>query len=524
MESNGITSAEETDGGRPERVLLTGATGYIGGRLIDPLEAREIRLRCMARRPEHLAPRVAEETEIVAGDVLEPSSLREPLRDVDVAYYLIHSMGATGDFSQKDREAAENFAAAAEDAGVGRIIYLGGLGHGDDLSEHLRSRQQVGEILRASSVPTVELRASIIIGSGSLSFEMIRALVERLPVMICPRWVRTPTQPIAVEDVIEYLLEALDAPEGGSHLYEIGGTDRVSYWEIMQEYAQQRGLRRLMIPVPVLTPALSSLWLGLVTPLYARIGKKLVDGLRNPTVVRDSTALEEFDVAPRGIRAAIERALIHEDEEFARTRWSDAFSSAGEKGSSRAETAGWGGRRVGARRVDSRATEVPHPPSRAFAPIRRIGGRVGWYYGDHLWRIRGFLDLLMGGVGLRRGRRDPETPLPGDALDFWRVEAYEPDHLLRLRAEMKVPGRAWLQFEVRGVDDDGSEDSSAPHAGRASAPDSRATPRSIVRQTAVFDPVGLAGLLYWYGIYPIHVLVFRGMFRGIVEAMEHSGD
>jgi len=499
-----------------DRVLLTGATGYIGGRLVDPLEARPERLRCMVRRPRHLRNRVSPDTEVVQGDVLDPASLRAPLRDVDVAYYLIHSMGSTEDFVSQDREAAENFARAAEEAGVRRIVYLGGLGHGDDLSDHLRSRQQVGEILRDSDVPTVELRASIIIGSGSLSFEMIRALVERLPVMICPRWVRTPTQPIGVEDVIAYLLGALDVPAEGSRLYEIGGADRVSYGEIMKEYAHQRGLRRVMIPVPVLTPSLSSLWLGLVTPLYARIGKKLVDGLRNPTVVRDPSALRDFDVRPRGIRDAVARALVNEDEEFARTRWSDALSAAGEEGVSeegsrrgeRPQTEGWGGRQVGTRRVDSRATVVPHPPERAFTPIRRIGGRVGWYYGNVLWRLRGFLDLLVGGVGLRRGRRDPETPLPGDALDFWRVEAYEPDHLLRLRAEMKVPGRAWLQFEVQETD--GGEGSSAD-------PD---VVRSTVRQTAVFDPVGLGGLLYWYALYPVHALIFRGMFRRIVETMD----
>ena len=490
------------------RVLLTGATGYIGGRLIEPLEERGLELRCMVRRPEHLRSRVSERTEVVEGDVLEPDSLVAPLRDVDVAYYMIHSMGSTGDFAEKDRRAAENFADAARAAGVRRIIYLGGLGHGDDLSEHLRSRQQVGRILRTSGVPTLELRASIIIGSGSLSFEMIRTLVERLPVMICPSWVRTPTQPIAVEDVVAYLVEALDHPVeagNGGRIYEIGGADRVSYGEIMEEYARQRGLRRLMIPVPVLTPYLSSLWLGLVTPLYARIGRKLVDGLRNPTVVRDPQALEDFDVEPRGIEEAIARALVNEDEEFARTRWSDALSSAG------TGTSSWGGRRVRSRQVDSRAAVVPHPPARAFAPIRRIGGEVGWYYADSLWKLRGFLDLLVGGVGLRRGRRDPELPLAGDALDFWRVEAFEVDRLLRLRAEMKVPGRAWLQFEV--------EEATGSHSGTGMAEGEEGT-KSLVRQTAVFDPVGLAGLAYWYALYPVHALIFRGMFRRILRAMD----
>jgi len=528
-----MTESNRPPGDDPIRVLLTGATGYIGGRLIEPLEEKGIDLRCMARQAERLEGRISPDTMVVEGDVLDPESLVEPLRNVDVAYYLIHSMGSTGDFAEQDARAAQNFVAAAEAAGVRRIIYLGGLGRGDDLSDHLRSRQEVGRILRSSSVPTLELRASIIIGSGSLSFEMIRALVERLPIMICPRWVRTPTQPIAVEDVVEYLLESLDHPGGESDVYEIGGADRVSYREIMEEYARQRGLRRFMVPVPVLTPHLSSLWLGLVTPLYARIGRKLVDGLRNPTVTRDHRAIEDFRVEPRGIREAIARALVNEDEEFAQTRWSDALSAAGDRES------GWGGRRVGSRQIDSRAAVVPHRPARAFNPIRRIGGDVGWYYGDFLWKLRGFLDLLAGGVGVRRGRRDPELPLPGDALDFWRVEAFEADHLLRLRAEMKVPGRAWLQFEVEAVDEDSARveansavvdadsdaagvESENPGSGGATSTAPSSLPRSRVRQTAIFDPMGLAGLLYWYALYPLHALVFRGMFRRIIEAMDEG--
>lgn len=299
--------------GRTSRILLTGATGYVGGRLIRPLEDRGERLRCMARRPDELAHRVSDETEVVGGDVLEPESLRGPLRDVGLAYYLIHSMGSAGDFAARDRRAAENFGDAAREAGVDRIVYLGGLGHGDDLSEHLRSRQEVGRVLRRSGVPTVEFRSSIIIGSGSLSFEMIRALVERLPVMVCPSWVRTPTQPIAVGDVVDYLVAALDRPGQESELFEIGGSDRVAYAGIMREYARQRGLHRVMIPVPVLSPRLSSLWLALVTPVYARVGRKLVDGLRNPTVVRDERALQAFDVQPLGISEAISRALADED-------------------------------------------------------------------------------------------------------------------------------------------------------------------------------------------------------------------
>ncbi len=470
------------------RVLLTGASGYVGGRLLRALESRGEMVRCVARHPAYLAQRVAPSSEVVAGDVLDPESLTDALRGVDVAYYLVHSMGSTGDFEQEDRAGAENFAAAAAAAGIRRIIYLGGLGRGDNLSPHLRSRQEVGRILRESGVPTVEFRASIVIGSGSLSFEMVRTLVNRLPVMITPRWVRTAAQPIAIEDLIDYLVAALEFPLDGSEVFEIGGADQVSYGGIMQEYARQRGLKRLMIPVPVLSPWLSARWLGLVTPLYARVGRKMLDSVRNSTVVEDERVLDAFPIRPRGIAEAVERALKSEDHLIAETRWSDALSS---KGASRS----WAGTRFLSRIVDSRTVRVLCTPAGSFAPIRRIGGTVGWYYGNWLWQLRGFLDLLVGGAGTRRGRRDPDQVLPGDTIDFWRVEAVEPDCRLRLQAEMKLPGRAWLEFEVT-PDGDGS----------------------IIRQTAVFDPVGLLGLAYWYVLYPIHRFVFRGMLDGIARA------
>ena len=470
------------------RVLLTGATGYVGGRLLAELERRGVALRCFLRRPESLRGRTAPSTELAAGDALDPQAVARALGAVDTAYYLIHSMGGE-DFAARDREAARFFGAAAREAGVKRIVYLGGLGeNAGGLSEHLRSRQETGEILRESGVPVVEFRASIVLGSGSLSFEMIRALVERLPVMICPRWVAVEAQPIAVEDVIAYLAAALDLPAGAGGVYEIGGPDRVTYGDLMREYARQRGLKRLLVPVPLLTPRLSSLWLGLVTPLYARVGRKLVDSMRNPTVVRDAAALLVFPVKPRGVREAIARALVNEDGTFARTRWSDAVSSSG-------LTERYGGDRIGTRFIDSRKALVPVPPSAAFAPIRRIGGDAGWYYGNFLWRLRGFLDLVAGGVGLRRGRRHPDELREGDALDFWRVEAVEPNRLLRLRAEMRVPGRAWLQFEI------------TPAAGGAE-----------IRQTAIFDSSGVFGLAYWYALYPFHRFVFGGMLRGIAAA------
>jgi uncharacterized protein YbjT (DUF2867 family) len=303
----------------------------VGGRLLQSLEDQGYRLRCLARRPDFLKPKVASSTEVVAGDVLDRASLDAALRGVAVAYYLVHSMGATGSFEDDDRTAARNFAGAAMAAGVERIIYLGGLG--DDtqtLSPHLRSRQEVGQILRQSGVPVLEFRASIVIGSGSLSFEMIRSLVERLPVMITPRWVSTPAQPIAIEDLIAYLLAALHVPVAGYCVYEIGGADQVSYADIMRTYARVRGMRLRMIPVPFLTPLLSSLWLGLVTPLYARIGRKLIQSIVHSTVVRDDASLRVFNIRPMGIEAAVRHALANEDKEFAVTRWSDALSSSGE--------------------------------------------------------------------------------------------------------------------------------------------------------------------------------------------------
>jgi len=476
-------------------ILLTGASGYIGGRLLKALEKEGRLVRCLARRPEFLNSRTAPSTGVIKADCLDRSSLTPAMAGAHTAYYLVHSMGSPGKFEREDRQAAQNFADAARAAGVKRIIYLGGLGdEGQALSAHLRSRHEVADILRSSGVPTIEFRASIVIGSGSLSFEMIRALVQRLPVMICPRWVGVKAQPIAVEDVIAYLIKALDLRPEQSHVFEIGGADQVSYGEIMQEYARQCGLRRWMIPVPVLTPRLSSLWLGLVTPVYARIGRKLVDSMRNPTLVRDPAALTILGVRPKGLREAIERALRQEDQEFGATRWSDALSSGGKPQS-------WGGVQFGTRLVDSRTVHLSVPPASAFAPVQRVGGSNGWYFANFMWWLRGSLDLLVGGVGLRRGRRDPVALASGDALDFWRVETIEPNRRLRLVAEMKLPGRAWLQFEVEP-------------AGEG----------SILRQTAIFDPAGLAGLLYWYSLYPAHCWIFEGMLRKMAERAEREAE
>ena len=477
---------------RPQ-ILLTGATGYVGGRLLTRLEAGGHRIRCIARRPESLSGKVRDTTEVVPGDLHNRDSLDRAMVGIDVAYYLVHSLGSAGDFEAEEAAAAQNFADAARDAGVHRIIFLGGLGASTpDASPHLRSRWRVGDILRTSGATVVEFRASIVIGSGSVSFEMVRALVERLPVMVTPRWVSAPAQPIAVNDLLQYLESALTVEVGGNQVFEIGGADVVSYGGLMREYAKQRGLRRTMIPVPVLTPRLSSLWLGLVTPVYARIGRKLIDSLRHASVVETRPPPATFDVEPVGVKEAIATAIRNEDREFAETRWSDALSSSGR------QTVGTSVR-VGTRLVDTRTVSVPMPADVAFAPVAAIGGETGWYFADYLWKTRGFLDLLTGGVGVRRGRRHPTELALGDTVDWWRVESYEPGRRVKLFAEMRLPGRAWLEFEAVPTDDG-----------------------AMIRQTAEFDPVGLAGLVYWYTLWPLHSYVFRGMIRGIADAAERA--
>jgi len=475
----------------PEKslILLTGASGYIGGRLLPSLENQGYRVRCVARHPEILKQKAGPSTEVVVGDVLDRPSLDSALHGVDVAYYMVHSMSSTGSFEETDRQAARNFSEAAKAAGVKGLIYVGGLGSDEEeLSAHLRSRHEVGEILRQSGLPVAEFRAAAVIGSGSASFELIRALVERLPIMLTPRWVKGKAQPIAIDDLLDYLMEALRIPISNYRMYEIGGADQVSYADMMRTYGRQRGLEPLIIPVPVLTPWLSALWLGLITPLYARIGRAIIESIVHVTVVRDNAALTTFSVRPMGIDEAIRRALAHEETHFAATRWSDALSSSGKSQS-------WGGVRFGTRLVDSRTLNVEAPPEVVFRCIERIGGDNGWYAYNWLWRVRGFIDLLEGGVGLRRGRSSPTTLRIGDTVDSFRVESIEPNRRLRLISEMHLFGRAWLEFEVTG-------------AGSS----------TTIRQTAIFDPVGLIGQVYWYSLYLPHELVFSGMLRGIAKA------
>ena len=480
------------------RILVTGATGYVGGRLVPRLLAAGHAVRCLARDPERLAGRPwRDRVEVVAGDALAPATLAPALAGIDVAFYLIHSLGTGEEFARRDREAAAAFGAAARADLRRECVVLGGLGDPETaLSHHLRSRQETGAALGQAGVPVTELRAGVVVGSGSLSFEMIRYLAERVPVMICPRWVFTRTQPIAIRNVLDYLVAALEHPESAGRTIEIGGADVVTYGEMMTGYAAARGLRRWLLPVPVLTPRLSSLWVHLVTPIPAAIARPLVLGLKNEVVVRDTLARQLFpEVVPLGFREAVRLALEKLDAGAVETSWSDALSSSqGDRPIVRLEN------REGMI-LERREIRVAASPERVFAAVSRLGGRTGWLYMDWTWRVRGALDRLVGGVGMRRGRRDPVELRPGDALDFWRVEAVEPPTLLRLRAEMKVPGRAWLQFEVREAEGE-----------------------SVLAQTAFFAPKGLAGLLYWYALYPVHALIFSGLVRRVAQRAEATSD
>lgn len=426
-------------------------------------------------------------TELIQSDLSDYPTLVNAMKGVDAAYYLVHAMGSAVDFETEDRRLADVFSRASRAARVKRLIYLGGIcpPAENDLSAHLRSRLEVGEVLQNSGVPTLEFRASIILGSGSLSFEIIRSLVERLPVMITPHWVRVKAQPIFIDDVLAYLLQGLEIPLPESRVFEIGGADVMSYGQLMNEYARQRGLRRWMIPVPVLTPRLSGIWLNLVAPVYARIGRKLVESIRHSTVVNREDALRVFSVKPLGVKEAMGRVLSGEERHFNSTRWADAVSS-------QSNERAWKDVPLGMRIVDYRQTLSAWSPQEAFSRIQRIGGNQGWYFMNVLWRFRGWVDAMVGGVGLRRGRRDPIDLRVGDALDYWRVEFFEPGQRLRLRAEMKLPGRAWLEFEVK------------PHPKG-----------SQIHQTAIFDPLGLWGLLYWYALLPIHIWIFSHMLNRI---------
>ncbi len=486
----------------PLRCLVTGASGYIGGRLVPELLSAGYAVRCMARDPGKLGDRPwSGEVEIAAADAMDDSAVRRAMEGVDVAYYLIHALGTGASFEQRDRTAAQTFAAAAQTAGVRRIIYLGGIAseRADRLSPHLRSRAEVGDILLASGVPTAALQAAVIIGSGSASFEMLRYLTERLPAMITPRWVDTRIQPIAVHDVLRYLAGSAALPADVSRRFDIGGPDVLTYAEMMRRYAEVAGLTpRIIVPVPLLTPRLSSLWVGLVTPVPSGLAMPLVESLRNEVVCSERDIAEYVPDPPGGLLSvdqAIALALRHTREGAVSTRWSSA-ATPGAPSDPLPTDPSWAG---GSLYVDERNTVVHASPAALWRVIEGIGGETGWYSFPAAWAVRGLLDRLAGGVGLRRGRRDPRRLLVGDALDFWRVEAIEPGRLLRLRAEMKLPGLAWLEMSV------GQDNGLVTY-----------------RQRAIFQPRGLAGHTYWRSISPFHGVVFGGMLKNITAAAERA--
>jgi uncharacterized protein YbjT (DUF2867 family) len=444
------------------------------------------------RDPEHVRGRRGwEGAEIRQGDALVPLSLLPVMEGVEVAYYLIHSMSASkGHFEDHDRVAAERFGLSANAAGVRRIIYLGGLGHPDDqLSPHLASRHEVGDILRSTGVPVTEFRAAVIVGSGSVSFEMIRYVTEGVPVMFTPRWMSSRCQPISIRNVLDYLTQALGEPRSVGKVFEIGGPDVLTYGEMIQGYAAERQLRRILIPLPVVTPRLSALWLHLLTPIHASIARTLIEGMRNDVVVGNHAATDVFRVELIPYREAVRRALHRMQSGSVETFWSGARPRQ-ESGVTLTFAEGM---MVEERRLDTKASTAA-----VFATFTGIGGERGWFYADWGWQLRGLLDRLVGGVGLRRGRRNPDHVRLGDALDFWRVEALEPGQLMRLRAEMKLPGRGWLQFEA------------IPHPKGG----------TVFELAAFFEPHGLLGLVYWYALYPLHRPFFSGLSRQIVRRAE----
>ncbi|WP_030675418.1 SDR family oxidoreductase [Streptomyces rimosus] len=489
-----------------ERVLVTGATGYIGGRLVPELLAAGYAVRCLARTPGKLRDHPwAGRVETVQGDVTDARSLAAALEGTDVAYYLVHALGSGKDFEETDRRAARTFAACARAAGVRRIVYLGGpVPEGTDerkLSPHLRSRSEVGRILLESGVPTAVLRAAVIMGSGSASFEMLRYLTERLPVMVTPSWVRTRIQPIAVRDVLHYLVGCAALPDEVNRGFDIGGPDVLTYRQMMQRYARVAALpRRLILAVPVLTPGLSSQWVGLVTPVPAGIARPLAESLRHEAVVKEHDIARYVPDPPdgrTGFDRAVELALRRVREARVATRWSSA-SVPGAPSDPLPTDPDWAG---GSLYTDRRQRAVDAPPEALWEVIEGIGGENGWYSFPLAWALRGWLDRLSGGVGLRRGRRDAERLRAGDSLDFWRVEEIERGRLLRLRAEMRLPGLAWL--ELRAGQD--------------------AAGRTVYRQRALFHPHGLAGHAYWWSVAPFHAVVFGGMARNIAAAARERG-
>lgn len=475
------------------RVAVTGATGYVGGRLVPALTQHGYEVRCLVRNPRKLDDRpwrIDPKVEVLTDDISDPARLAENLTGCEAAYYLIHSMQASGsEYAEKDRKLAETFAKAAKQAGVKRIIYLGGLGEmGENLSEHLVSRREVEQVLEAAEVPVTTFRAAMIMGSGSASFEILRYLVERLPIMVTPRWVKTECQPVAISDVLYWLVKCLEVPETSGQTLEIGGKDVLQYRDLMHFMAEELKLpKRVIIPLPVFTIRLSSGWIGLVTPVSYNIARPLAEGMRNRVVVTNDLTQKLMPYEAMGVRESIRRALVRVNNNQVVTRWTAAGPVPGDPE--------WAGGTVF---VDSRTVEITASEGKVYKAVCRVGGGHGWYSGDILWRIRGWMDKVIGGPGLRRGRRHPEEVGYGEALDFWRVIGIEKDKNLTLLAEMKLPGIATLEFDIE--------------------PTQAAVTKLIM--TARFRPKGIVGLMYWYAVVPFHNIVFGGMLKGIKRAAE----
>jgi uncharacterized protein YbjT (DUF2867 family) len=475
-----------------EHILVTGATGSIGGRLVPRLLEAGHQVCCFVRDPARLRDFSWVERVLIAeGDALDASSLVKAMQGITTAYYLIHGMQGGQVDAERDLRAASNFASAAEMAGLQRIIYFGELVNpNDDLSPYLRSRFETGHVLRLGRVPVTEFRAGMVVGSGSALFEMVRYTVERQPVFICPKWFFSMAQPIAIRNVLDYLIAALKTPQSNGRLIEIGGATRLTYAQMLMVYAHERGLKRILIPSPFYTPRLSAYWVHMLTPVHWRVLLPLIEGLHNESVVSNDLARKLFpEIQPLDYQTAVHLALGRVSNDDVETSWSDALVVT--QGDNRPVTL----TTTEGMMFERRHLLLDLPPAPVFCAYTGLGGERGWLYLNWTWEIRGWMDKLVGGVGLRRGRRHPDDIRVGESLDFWRVEAVEPDRLLRLRAEMKVPGKAWLEFQ------------SVPQAGG----------KTLLTQTAYFAAHGLAGFLYWYLLYPIHGFIFSGLIRKVAD-------
>tara|TARA_A100001015_G_scaffold174960_1_gene194505 strand:- start:9729 stop:11174 length:1446 start_codon:yes stop_codon:yes gene_type:complete len=469
-------------------ILVTGASGYIGGRVVENLLKENYKVISMVRRPKQFKKKFKYDHEIRYGDTLKKDTLDDAFKNIDILFYFVHSMSDQQDFMKAETLSAKNVIEIAEKNNIEKIIYLGGLFKKDiKLSKHLESRKKVGEILRASSINCITFRASIIIGSGSLSFEMIRNLTESLPIMITPKWVRIQAQPISIRDVLKYLIGSIQIQSTKNLIFEIGGKDVVSYSDIMIEYAKQRNLKRFIIPVPLLTPYLSSLWLSLLTPIYATVGKKLIESIKHATVINcDEETKKYFPFETLSMSKSIKLSIAKEEKLFTNTHWASSYSSSGLNNK-------WLEIKKGNKLIYTKNIEIKSNAKSCFHIIQQIGGKNGWYYATFLWKIRGMLDLLFGGTGHKRGRKHPVDLHEGDFIDWWRVQQYNPPRILRLFAEMKLPGKAWLEFEL----------------------DEKNSKKSILFITAIFDPNGLLGRLYWFSLYPLHFFIFNGLLKAI---------